>query len=154
MTSNTIKINDLSFNSFIQNVLPQYSVDSIKQILKGCSSYTNTVRRCIKFNKNLNIRTIFCIYNNIILPEIIRLSPESIDYYNDVILQYLNAINKREHHINIALMPSRHLNPDIERLETLSANNREITKELRTINHREKILIDQLKMNNRKCIKG
>lgn len=113
---NTRNYNKISASTFLQDVLPDYSLDKIKYLLRDCKSCTNTVRRVLNGNKALNLRTIMCIYNAVIKREIALLPAElqhsATAKYNALIIKYITLINSIEHTSYIQAMPLHKLKPD------------------------------------------
>jgi len=117
-----ISNNPLAFSNFIKDLLPNYSIDFIKESLRTEVRCTNTVRRVIRFNKAINMRTVFCIYNVFILPILKTADEQTKQLYNYKVLKYLNTLNSREHKEFIDVMPIHNLVPNPEYLVSLNAS--------------------------------
>ena len=123
VTTNYKSNNPLSFSNFILDILPDYSIAQIKTELKDAPECTNTVRRVIRYNTSINMRTVFCIYNVFIVP-LLKCACEQTKYkYYTKIIKYLNALNNKEHIKLVEVMPIHNLEPQPEYLLSLDTPN-------------------------------
>jgi len=107
----------ISFSTFIKDVIPHLTKEQIISMIQHSKQYTSAVKKVIRKNKDINIRTVMCIYNAIIIPIIKSYDApedraEMQSYYQSKIMRYINILNSKEHHTCIARMPLHHIMPN------------------------------------------